>query len=186
MILKRIEQILLSRYFGLNLLGIICWFFAILLFGVQGILTDPKAEIFKAKLFTFVTSLLFVWAILNEFSDMLLPDIKKFIIARCVNWIMIPAVVIYLVVSNGIFQMDIDSNFSAIPIIFQMYLILALYELASYLRRDIPVISKFIRTKRVVLGLVVRILIVLNIWLCAGFVISWGSWYRFINSGIVD
>jgi hypothetical protein len=59
MILKKIEKILLSRYFGLNLLGIICWFFAILLFGIQDMSADPEAEIFKAKLFIFVTSLFF-------------------------------------------------------------------------------------------------------------------------------
>jgi hypothetical protein len=120
---------------------------------------------------------------------MLLPDKNKFLIVRCINWFIIPLVVIYLVVSNGVFQIrsfDIDSNFSAIPIIFLMYLILVLYELASYLRRDIPVTSKFITTKKIVLGFVIRILIVLNIWLCAEFVVSWLSWYRFINSGIVD
>lgn len=189
MIIKKMNRTLISRYFGFNLLGILCWFAAITLFGVQAMLTDPDAEKFKAGLFTVVTSLFFMWTIVNEFSDILLPDKKKFIIARCINWFLIPAIVIYLVVDNGVFKIGISergSNFSAIPIIFQMYLILVFCELASWLRRDIPATTTFVRTKKTMLSLVIKLLIVLNIWLCAKFVVSWGIWYRFINTGIAN
>ncbi|MFI4912801.1 MAG: hypothetical protein ACIAQZ_14150 [Sedimentisphaeraceae bacterium JB056] len=174
---------------GVNLLSILPWMIGLYCFGLKPILDDPKHEEFKATLFVLVVSILVLWTILNELSDKSLSTKKTFIVVRIFSWLLIPAAVISLVVNEGVFQMrleGIDSNLSSVPIIEYMVLILGVYEIRNFLRRDVENPSRYSKTKKLFLFLIVRILIILNISFCMYFVVSWGSWFRFINTGMTD
>ena len=172
-----------------NLIGAACWLAAFIAFGIVPVFNDPRHGDFKAGLFAIMAALFLIWSILNYISQAFGLSKKDFVILKLSNWVLIPAAVIFLTVYNGVFQMrvkGIDLNLSIVPVIIQMYLILVFCELTAYLCISINNTLKFASLKKIVLYLLIRILIIMNVYFCGYFVISWFSWYRFIRTGFTD
>jgi hypothetical protein len=167
-------------FFTPNIFGILCWAFIVFKFSIPSAIRESNDEN-KAVLFAILTTLLLIWTILNDYVEILRPFKKWFITIKVVNYLVIPLVVIFSVVKNGIFQMrisGIDLNFSCIPVIFQMYLIIFLYEFINYLRKSCAGEGKFKAFKKSILELSVALLAFCNICFCAYFVTSWIAWHR--------
>jgi len=168
-----------------NIFGILTWVFAVFVMGIPQVHDDNKS---KPLLFAVLASILLVWAMSNDYSELLRPFKKWFIVVKVVNCLVIPFIVIFFVVKNGIFQMrvsGIDLNLSCVPIIFQIYLILFLYEFIYYLKKRCTEKVKLKILKKTILALTVVLLAFCNIYFCVYFVASWGAWYRSLY-GILD
>jgi hypothetical protein len=174
-------HIFFPPFFTPNILGILSWAFVVFVFSVPEALRARNGDEYKITLFAILTSILFIWAILNDYSEILRPLKKWFITIKIINYLVIPLIVIFSVVKNGIFQMrvsGIDLNLSCIPVIFQMYLIIFLYEFISYLKKSCVGEVKFKTFKKTVLDLSVALLAFCNICFCMYFVVSWIVWYK--------
>ncbi len=174
-------HIFFPPFFTPNILGISCWAFVVFKFSIPAAIHESNGYENKAILFAVLTTLLLIWAILNDYVEILRPLKKWFIAIKVINYLVIPLIVIYSVVKNGIFQMrisGIDLNLSCVPIIFQMYLIIFLYEFINYLKKSCVGEGKWKIFKKTVLDLNVALLAFCNICFCAYFVTSWIAWYR--------
>jgi hypothetical protein len=168
-----------------NIFGILCWAFVVFIMSLpDAFRRDADAIKYKYTLAAILSFILLIWTILNDYSEMLRPFKKWFISVKIISYLVIPLIVVVSVVQNGIFQMrlsGINSHLSCIPIIFQMYLIICLHELVSYLKRKHVHNVKLKIVKKSILSCTIVLLALLNIWFCMYFFVSWGDWMRTIK-----
>ncbi len=192
----KFKKMFVYPIFSPNIFGIMCWIFIVVVFSLPEALrykgnveTDSKIAMAQPILLAVTTIILLIWAISNDYTEGFRRFRKCFITLKLCNWIIIPAAVIFIVVYNGVFKMQvkgIDLNFSAIPIIIQMYLILTLYEIIAYTRRSLVCSDGHKLFKKSISISAAVLLAVLNIYFCIYFITSWAAWYRFQCSGIID
>ncbi len=194
--IAKFKKMFVYPIFSPNIFGIMCWIFIVAVFSLPEALrykgnveTDSKIAMAKPVILAITTIILLLWAISNDYTERFMRFRKCFITLKLCNWIIIPLVVIFLVVYNDVFKMQvkgIDLNFSAIPIIIQMYLILTLYEITAYTKRSLVCSDRRKLFKKSISISAAVLLAVLNIYFCVYFVASWAAWYRFQCSGIID
>lgn len=165
-----------------NIFASVAWLFAIG-FAQSGVYPagSPDEAIaigiqFKSKLFFNLTILLASWNLLNEYVKCVKLNKPLTILDWLVRWITIPSIVLFLVISNDVFKLkiiNIDWNFSAIPILLQMLVILILTEILK--------IDFFCRENKLNKNLSILMAFILgslNFYFCMYFTFSWIAVHR--------
>lgn len=166
-----------------NIFASVAWIFTVFMFAgpefVKNILSQSQQSRFQENLMFFVAALLMIWNLMNEYTKYLNRN-RLTLFFTLSRWLVIPLLVLFLVIYNGIFQVkltDIDMNFSVFPIAAQMLLILVLTEILKF--------DFLAGGKRCCYALYVFLIFTLgtlNLFFCVYFVASWVAVYRSVVS----